>query len=104
MAWTLSQNGAKLTLQKVILSQPEGSRKKGRPELRRFDGVLKHVKLLEVYAWWKKALDRNIWGRGGIINYYRARIIIIIINYFSVDSFAEQPSRFTAKPYSTDLK
>jgi hypothetical protein len=46
MAGTLSQNAAKLTLQKVILSQPEGSWKKGRPELRWFDGVLKHVKLL----------------------------------------------------------
>jgi hypothetical protein len=28
-----------------------------------FDGVLKEVKLLKVEAWWKKALDRNIWGR-----------------------------------------
>jgi hypothetical protein len=24
---------------------------------------LKDVKLLQVEAWWKKALDRNIWGR-----------------------------------------
>jgi hypothetical protein len=26
------------------------------------DSVLKDVKLLKVETWWKKALDRNIWG------------------------------------------
>jgi hypothetical protein len=33
------------------------------PKLRWLDSVLKDVKLLKVEAWWKKALDRNIWGR-----------------------------------------
>jgi hypothetical protein len=27
------------------------------------DSVLKDAKLLKIEAWWKKALDRNIWGR-----------------------------------------
>jgi hypothetical protein len=44
----------------ITFSQPEGSRKKGRPKLRWLDSVLKDVKLLKVDAWWKKALDRNI--------------------------------------------
>jgi hypothetical protein len=35
----------------------------GRPKLRLLVGVLKDVKLLKVEAWWKKALDRNIWWR-----------------------------------------
>jgi hypothetical protein len=52
-----------LTFQKYNLSQPEGSRIKGRPKLRRLDSVLKDVKLFKVEAWWRKALDRNIWGR-----------------------------------------
>jgi hypothetical protein len=43
--------------------QPEGSRKKGRPKLRWLEFVLKDVKLLKVEAWWKKAHDRNIWGK-----------------------------------------
>jgi hypothetical protein len=47
----------------INFSQPEGSRKKGRPKLRWLDSVLKDVKLLKVETWWKKALDRNIWGR-----------------------------------------
>jgi hypothetical protein len=52
-----------LTFQKYNLSQPEGSRIKGRPKLRRLDSVLKDVKLFKVEAWWRKALDRSIWGR-----------------------------------------
>jgi hypothetical protein len=48
---------------KINFSQPEGSRKKGRPKLRWLDSVLKDVKLLKVEKWWKKARDRNIWGR-----------------------------------------
>jgi hypothetical protein len=48
---------------KITFSQPEGSRKKGRTKLRWLDSVLKDVKLLKVEAWWKKARDRNIWGR-----------------------------------------
>jgi hypothetical protein len=47
---------------KITFSQPEGSRKKGRPKLRWLDSVLKYVKLLKVETWWKKARDRNIWG------------------------------------------
>jgi len=46
---------------KITFSQPEGSRKKGRPKLRWLDSVLKDVKTFKVEAWWKKALDRNIW-------------------------------------------
>jgi hypothetical protein len=48
---------------KISFSQPEGYRKKGRPELRWLDSVLKDVKLLIVETWGKKARDRNIWGR-----------------------------------------
>jgi hypothetical protein len=48
---------------KITFSQPEGSRKKGKPKLRWPDSVLKNVKLLKVETWWKKTLDRNIWGR-----------------------------------------
>jgi hypothetical protein len=47
----------------ITFSQPEGSRKKGRPKLRWLDSVLKDVKLVKVETWWKKALDRNILGR-----------------------------------------
>jgi hypothetical protein len=51
-----------LCKKKITVSQPEGSRKKGRPKLRWLDSVLKDVKLLKAEAWWKKSLDRNIWG------------------------------------------
>jgi hypothetical protein len=63
MARTFSQNGGKLTCKKISFLQHEGSQKKGRPKLRWLDSVLKDVKLLKVEAWWKKALNRNIWGR-----------------------------------------
>jgi hypothetical protein len=52
-----------LPCKKISFSQREGSRKKGRTKLRWLDSVLKDVKLLKVEAWWKKARDRNIWGR-----------------------------------------
>jgi hypothetical protein len=48
---------------KITTSHPEGSRKKVRPKLSWLDSVLKDVKLLKLEAWWKKALDRNNWGR-----------------------------------------
>jgi hypothetical protein len=48
---------------KITFSQPEGSRKKGRPKLRWLDSVLKDVKLMKVETWWKKALDMNIYRR-----------------------------------------
>jgi hypothetical protein len=48
---------------KIIFSQPEGCRKKGRPKLRCHDSVLKDMKFLKVETRWKKARDRNIWGR-----------------------------------------
>jgi hypothetical protein len=48
---------------KITFSQPEGSQKKERPELRWLDSVLRDVKLLKVETWSKKARDRNIWGR-----------------------------------------
>jgi hypothetical protein len=52
-----------LPCKKIAFSQPEGSGKKGRPKLSWLDSVLKDEKLLKVEAWWKKARDRNIWGR-----------------------------------------
>jgi hypothetical protein len=63
MAWTFSQNGGKVALQKITTSHPEGSRIKLIPKLSWLDSVLRDEKLLKVEAWWKKALDRNIWGR-----------------------------------------
>jgi hypothetical protein len=48
---------------KITFSQPEDSLKKRRPKLKWLDSVLKDVKLLKVETWWKKAPDRNIWGR-----------------------------------------
>ena len=45
---------------KTTFSQPEGSRKKGRPGLRWLDSVLRYLKTLEVNAWWKKAGDRDL--------------------------------------------
>jgi hypothetical protein len=65
MTRTLSQNGGKLSLQKITFSQPEGSKKNGRLKLRWFNSVLKDRKLFKVETWWKKALYRNIWGGGG---------------------------------------
>ena len=47
---------------KITFSQPEGSRKKGRPGLRWLDSVLKDLKTLEENAWWKKAWDRDLWS------------------------------------------
>jgi hypothetical protein len=47
----------------ITFSQPECSRKNGRPTLTWLDSVLKDVKLLKVETWWKKALDRNVCGR-----------------------------------------
>jgi hypothetical protein len=63
MSRTFSQNGGKLPCKNTTFSQPEGSQKKGRPKLRWLDRVSKDVKLLKVKTWWKKARDRNIWGR-----------------------------------------
>jgi hypothetical protein len=48
---------------KITFLQSEGSRKEGRPKLRWLDSVLKDVKLLKAETWWKKAHDKNIWGR-----------------------------------------
>jgi hypothetical protein len=48
---------------KITFSQPEGGRKKGRPKLRCLDIVLNDRKFLIVETRWKKARDRNIWGR-----------------------------------------
>jgi hypothetical protein len=51
----------KSSCKKITFSQPEGSRKMGRPKLRWLDSVLKDVKLLKVETWWNKVRDRNIW-------------------------------------------
>ena len=40
---------------KIDCSQPEGSRKKGRPKIRWLEFVLKDLKTLEFNAWGKKA-------------------------------------------------
>jgi hypothetical protein len=61
--WHLVRMDVNSPCKKVTLSQPEGSQEKGRPKLRWLDGVLKDVRSLKVEAWWKKALDRNIWER-----------------------------------------
>jgi hypothetical protein len=58
--WRMEKNSL---CKKIIFSQPEGSRKKGRLKLRWLDSVLKDVKLLKVETRWKKALVWNIWGR-----------------------------------------
>jgi hypothetical protein len=46
------------TCKKITFSQPEGSRKKGRPKLRWPDSVLKGLKILAVTA-----LDRDLWSQ-----------------------------------------
>jgi hypothetical protein len=48
---------------KITFSQPEGSRKKGRPKLRWLDSVLKDLKILKVTGWWRTAQDRDLWRK-----------------------------------------
>jgi hypothetical protein len=48
---------------KINFSQPESSRKKGRPKLRWPDSVLKDLKILTVTAWWRAAQDRDMWSK-----------------------------------------
>jgi hypothetical protein len=48
---------------KITFSQPEGSRKKGRPKLRWLDSVLKDLKILTVTAWWRTAQDTDLWSK-----------------------------------------
>jgi hypothetical protein len=71
-----------LPCKKITFSQPESSRKKGRPKLRWLDS-LKRSKVMKVEIRWRKARDRNIWGRiikkPRSIKDCRARGIIIII-------------------------
>jgi hypothetical protein len=55
---------------KITFSQPEGSRKKGRPGLRWLDSALKDLKTLEVNSWWKKAQYRDLCS--GIIKQAKA--------------------------------
>jgi hypothetical protein len=43
---------------KITFSQPEGSRKKGRPKLRWIDSVLKDLKILSVTT-----QDRDLWSK-----------------------------------------
>jgi hypothetical protein len=47
---------------KITFSQPESSRKKGRPGLRWLDSVSKDLKTSEMNACWKKARDRDLWN------------------------------------------
>jgi hypothetical protein len=44
-----------LLCRKLIFTQPEGSRKKGRLKLRWLYDVLQDLRILKVTAWWKKA-------------------------------------------------
>jgi hypothetical protein len=44
---------------KTTFSQPEGSRKNGRPRVRWLHSVLKHLKTLEL---WKKTRDGKLWS------------------------------------------
>jgi hypothetical protein len=48
-----------LPCKKISFSQPEGSRKKGRPKLRWLDS-LKRSKVMKVEIRWRKTRDRNI--------------------------------------------
>jgi hypothetical protein len=48
---------------KITFSQPEGSRKKGRPKLRWLDSVLKDHKTLKVTEWWRTAQNRDRWNK-----------------------------------------
>jgi hypothetical protein len=48
---------------KITFSQPEGSKKKGRPKLQWLDSVLKDLKILEVTVWWRTAQGRDLWSK-----------------------------------------
>jgi hypothetical protein len=48
---------------KINFSQPEGSRKKGRPKLRWPDSVLEDLKILTMTAWCRSAQDRDMWSK-----------------------------------------
>jgi hypothetical protein len=48
---------------KITFPQPECSRKKGRPNLRWLDSVLKDFKTLKMTAWWRTAQDRDRWNK-----------------------------------------
>jgi hypothetical protein len=47
----------------MTLSQPEGSRKKGRPKRRYPDSVLKDLKIPKVTACCRKTQDKDMWGK-----------------------------------------
>jgi hypothetical protein len=63
MARTFRQNGVKVTLQKDNLLTAWRLSVKGKTKIKLAWECLKDVKLLKVETWWKKARDRNIWGR-----------------------------------------
>jgi hypothetical protein len=50
-----------LLCRKLIYSHLDGSRKKGRPELRWLDDVLQDPNILKATVWWKNTEDRDSW-------------------------------------------
>jgi hypothetical protein len=48
---------------KLTFSKPEGTRRVGRPSLKRLDSVEKDLRLLGIRGRKTKALDRNLWRR-----------------------------------------
>jgi hypothetical protein len=48
---------------KITFSQREDSRKKGRPQLRWPDSVLKDLKILTVRVWCRSGQDRDLWSK-----------------------------------------
>ena len=58
--WHIARmEGNNVPCMKTTFSQPEGSRKKGRPTVRWLDSVLKDLKTLEV---WTKTRDGELWS------------------------------------------
>jgi hypothetical protein len=50
-------------IKRIMLVKPERKRKKGRPRMRRLDGVKKDLRNLGVVNWKTKAQEREGWRR-----------------------------------------
>jgi hypothetical protein len=48
-------------IKRLIIVKPEGKRKKGRPRMRRTDGVEKDLRSVGVVNWKAKGQDRDGW-------------------------------------------